>query len=88
MLDYRLSKMCYDLHTNPALADEYQLERAPVIERYRLAPSVVQALCDNDVAFLALRLNGFLLRYYFLVVGMSEQDFISRLQTGRTSPDG
>ena len=88
MLDYRLSKMCYELHTNPALADEYRHERAPVIARYRLAPAVVQALCDDDVAFLARRLNGFLLRYYFLVVGMGEQEFIAGLQANRTSRDG
>ena len=88
MLDYRLSKLCYELHTNPALADEYRAARAPVIARYRLAPAVVQALFDNDVAFLARRLNGFLLRYYFLVVGISEQEFIAGLQANRTSPDG
>ena len=88
MLDYRLSKMCYELHTSPALADEYRLERGPVIARYQLAPAVVQALFDNDVAFLARRLNGFLLRYYFLVVGMGEQEFIAGLQANRISRDG
>lgn len=88
MLDYRLSKLCYELHTNPALADEYRAECAPVIARYRLAPAVVQALFDNDVAFLARRLNGFLLRYYFLVVGMSEQEFVAGLQANRTPSDG
>ena len=88
MLDYRLSKLCYELHTNPALAEEYRLERAPVIARYRLAPAVAQALFDNDVAFLAHRLNGFLLRYYFLVVGMGEREFIAGLQANRTSRDG
>ena len=88
MLEYRLSKMCYDLHTDRAVADEYRAKRLAVIARYHLADDVVQALCKDDVAFLAKRTNGFLLRYYFLVVGMSEQDFIAGLQANRDHAHG
>jgi hypothetical protein len=88
MLDYRLSKMCYDLHTDRALADEYRAERLAVIARYQLADEVAQALCNDDVAFLARRTNGFLLRYYFLVVGMSEANFIAGLQANREPVHG
>ena len=49
---------------------------------------MVQALRNDDVGFLARRTNGFLLRYYFLVVGMSEQDFIAGLQANREPAHG
>jgi hypothetical protein len=88
MLDYRLSKMCYDLHTDRALADEYRADRLSVIARYQLAESVSAALCHDDVAYLARRTNGFLLRYYFLVVGMSETNFIAGLQANREPAHG
>ena len=88
MFDYRLSKMFYDLHTDRALADEYRARREIVIARYQLAAEVTQALGNDDVGFLARRTNGFLLRYYFLVVGMSEQDFISCLRADREHVHG
>ena len=88
MLDYRLSKMFYDLHTDRTLADEYRARRETVIARYQLAAEVKQALCTDDVGFLARQTNGFLLRYYFLVVGMSEQDFISCLRADREHVHG
>lgn len=81
MLDYRLSRMFYDLHTDRELADAFRADREAVIARYDLAGPVVAAVLRDDVAFLARRTNGFLLRYYFLVAGMSEQDFIAGLQS-------
>ena len=83
MLDYRLSRMFYDLHTDRSLADAYRVNREPVIAQYHLAAAVAQALQKDDVAFLARRTNGFLLRYYFLIAGMSEQDFIAGLNEKR-----
>ena len=84
LLDYSLNRLFYDLHTIPALADEYRRDRAPVIARYPLAPAVIAALKRDDVAALAPLANGFLMRYYFLAAGMSEQAFLAQLHAMRT----
>ena len=83
MLSYRLSRLFYDLHTDRALAGEYRSNRPPVIARYDLPEPVIDALHRDDVAFLAKLTNGFLLRYYFFVIGMAEADFIAGLQVNR-----
>jgi hypothetical protein len=88
MLDYPLSRMFYDLHREPALADAYRADRNPIIARYAIAEPVADALRRDDVAFLARRTNPFLLRYYFFVTGMSEGDFIGGLQANRDVPNG
>ena len=88
MLDYRLSRLFYDLHRNRALAGEYRQDRDAVIARYEIAEPVAAALRRDDVAFLARRTNPFLLRYYFFVAGMSEADFIGGLQPNREARDG
>jgi hypothetical protein len=81
MTDYWLSKMFFDLQ-GPAAAAEYRADRDKVLERYRLAPDVRQAVLDNDVAFLAKRTNPYLLRYFFFAVGMKDDEFVRRLRDG------
>ncbi|MDB5583088.1 MAG: protocatechuate 4,5-dioxygenase subunit alpha [Bradyrhizobium sp.] len=82
-LDYTLSRLFYDLHTDQALAAEYRADRGGVLSRYRLSQPVVDALWRDDVASLARLTNGFLLRYYFLVAGMTEHDFVAALRAMR-----
>jgi hypothetical protein len=81
MRDYWLSKLCYDLQ-QPALAAEYRADRDKVLERYRIAPQVKKALDDNDVTFLAQRINPYLLRFYFFGIGMKDEEFMRRLRDG------
>jgi hypothetical protein len=81
MRDYWLSKLCYDLQ-QPALAAEYRADRDKVLERYRIAPQVMKALDDNDVTFLAQRINPYLLRFYFFGIGMKDEEFMRRLRDG------
>ena len=76
--DYWLSKLIYDLQAPGAVA-EYRADRPKVIARYPLAPDVVQALLNDDVAFLAPRVNAYLLRYYFGFAGMSDEKFLAAL---------
>lgn len=89
-LDYWLSKLMFDLHTNRALGDEYRKNRDEILLRYPLSDPVLRALRQDDVAFLAGLTNGFLLRYYFLVIGMTDRNFIDRLQPPRkpVAPEG
>ena len=70
----------HDLHTNKALAAEYRHDRAVVLTRYELSADLVAALLNDDVALLAPRTNGFLLRYYFVVTGMTDREFIQRIR--------
>ena len=79
MTDYWLSKFIYDLQ-QPGAVPEYRADRQKVIARYpQLAPEVVQALLNDDVAFLAPRINAYLLRYYFGFAGMSDEKFLAAL---------
>ena len=87
MLDYWLSKLFYDLHTDRALAGMYSNNRDEVMSKYPLSDSVISAIMRDDVAFLAGLTNGFLLRYYFLVIGMTDEKFIEGLQHLRKSLD-
>jgi Aromatic-ring-opening dioxygenase LigAB, LigA subunit len=79
MRDYTLSKLFFDLQT-PAAAAEYRAGRDAVLARYPLKPEVRAAIENNDVAALAPLVNAYLLRFYFLVSGMSEQEFVSRIR--------
>ena len=81
MRDYWLSKLFFDLQT-PAAAAEYRSDRESVLGKYALEESVKAAIRDNDVTFLAKRVNPYLLRYYFFTVGMKDPEFIRRLRDG------
>jgi hypothetical protein len=83
MTDYWLSKFIFDLQ-KPGAIPEYRADRQKVIARYPLAPEVVQALLNDDVAFLAPRINAYLLRYYFGFAGMSDAVFLEKLHAIHT----
>lgn len=79
MTDYWLSKLIYDLQA-PGATAEYRADRQKVIARYpQLSRETVQALLSDDVAFLAPRVNAYLLRYYFGFAGMSDAVFLEKL---------
>jgi hypothetical protein len=83
MRDYWLSKLFFDLQT-PAAAAEYRADREKVLARYPLNPEMRAAIAANDVVAMAPRVNAYLLRFYFLVSGMSEEEFLKRIRaTGR-----
>jgi hypothetical protein len=85
MTDYWLSKFIYDLQ-QPGAIPEYRADRQNVIARYpQLAPGTVQALLNDDVAFLAPRINAYLLRYYFGFAGMSDAVFLEKLHAMKTA---
>ena len=79
MRDYWLSKLFFDLQT-PAAAAEYRVGREAVLARYPLKPDVLVAIENNDVAALAPLVNAYLLRFYFLVSGMPEEEFLRRIR--------
>ncbi len=77
--DYQLSKLFFDLQ-DPAKAAEFRAGRAPVLERYALKPEVRAAVEADDVAYLSRLVNPYLLRFYFLVAGMPEDEFLRRIR--------
>ena len=79
MRDYWLSKLFFDLQ-DPAKAAEYRTGRAQVLSRYALDPEVRAAVEADDVAYLSQRVNPYLLRFYFLVAGMPEDEFLRRIR--------
>lgn len=79
MRDYWLSKLFFDLQT-PALADEYRAGRGKVLDRYPLKPEVRAAVESDDVKTLSTLVNPYLLRFYFLMAGMPEDEFLRRIR--------
>ena len=85
MRDYWLSKLFFDLQS-PPLAEEYRAGRAQVLDRYPLKPEVRAAVESDDVAYLAARVNPYLLRFYFLMAGMPEDEFLRRIRASVPAP--
>ena len=79
MRDYWLSKLFFDLQT-PAAAQEYAADRKKVLDRYPLNPEVRAAVERDDVAYVARLVNPYLLRFYFHMSGMPEQDFLRKIR--------
>jgi Aromatic-ring-opening dioxygenase LigAB, LigA subunit len=80
MRDYWLSKLFFDLQT-PEVAAEYRADRAKLLDRYPLKPEVRAAVEADDVAALAPLVNAYLLRFYFLMAGMAEDEFLRRIRS-------
>ena len=77
--DYWLSRLFFDLQ-NPALAAEYRADRAQVLARYPLGAEARAAVERDDVAYAAKRVNPYLLRFYFHMSGMPEDEFLRRIR--------
>lgn len=84
MRDYWLSKLFFDLQ-DPALASEYRADRGKLLSRYPLQPEVRAAVEADDVAYLSRLVNPYLLRFYFLMAGMPEDDFLRRIRSSGAS---
>lgn len=87
MRDYWLSKLFFDLQT-PAAAAEYRADRDKVLARYPLKPEMRAAIAADDVAAMAPLVNAYLLRFYFLVAGMPEEEFLRRIRASGTKAAG
>jgi hypothetical protein len=83
MRDYWLSKLFFDLQ-NPALAGEYRADRAKVLARYPLGAEARAAVERDDVAYVAKLVNPYLLRFYFHMAGMPEDEFLRRIRACAT----
>src|SRR5260370_23551290 len=79
MTDYWLSKLFFDLQHDEKLAADFRQDMASVIDRYEIAPAGRKALLADDVAVLAPLVNAYLLRFYFQIRGLPQEEFTARL---------
>lgn len=79
MTDYWLSKMFYDLQSADAAA-RWREDRTAILDNYPLSLEMRQAVLDDDIGAMAPYVNAYLLRFYCLVCGMEDSDFIARLR--------
>jgi len=81
MRDYWLNKLFYDLTTS-SLGAAYKADRSAVLDGYALKPEVRKALLDDDlVAISRAGVNPYLLRYYFQLLGYSDETVMEKLHT-------
>ena len=88
MTDYWLSKLFFELQHDEKLAADFRADMASVIDRYEIAPAVRKALLEADVAALAPLVNAYLLRFYFQIRGMPQEEFMARLHALKREPGG
>ncbi len=81
MRDYWLSKLFFDLQSSAPLGAEYRANPKKILDRYPLKPDVRAAVERGDVASLAPLVNPYLLRFYFVVAGMPEAEFLTKVRT-------
>lgn len=87
MTDYWVSKLFFDLQSDPKLAAEYRTDMPAVIGRYEIGPEFRKALLEDDVGKLAPLVNAYLLRFYFQIRQMPEREFIARLHALKAGED-
>jgi hypothetical protein len=87
MTDYWLSKLFYDLQA-PPLAAEYRADRKAVMARYPIKSEVRQAVLKDDMAVIAPLVNPYLLRYYFHIIGMTDEVFLRQVHEAGTEQNG
>jgi len=78
MADVALSRLFFDIQ-RPEAAAAYRADPEGVRARYGLSPKALAALAADDVAAIAPVVNAYLLRYYFQVRGLTDAEFIARL---------
>ena len=79
MTDYWVSKLFFDLQQDAKLAAEYRADMPGVLARYEIKPDIRKALLEDDVGKIAPLVNAYLLRFYFQIRGMPQDEFIARL---------
>ena len=81
MSAYRINKLLFDLQMEPGLWDEFKAAGAAVADRYRLAADEARAVVDVDATALSrLGAQPYLLRFYTVRQGMSNEELIRQLE--------
>jgi aromatic-ring opening dioxygenase LigAB LigA subunit len=86
MSDYWLNKLFFDLQ-QPELGAQYKKDRNSVLVRYPLSAELRRAVLADDLPTLAPHVNAYLLRFYFAIVGIKDDEFIRRLNELPAKPE-
>jgi hypothetical protein len=78
MRDYWLNKLFFDIQ-QPAVAAEYKKDRDGVLARYPMSAELRRAVIEDDLATIAPHVNAYLLRFYYAILGVKDDEFIKRL---------
>tara|TARA_R110000787_G_scaffold63816_1_gene144627 strand:- start:430 stop:714 length:285 start_codon:yes stop_codon:yes gene_type:complete len=78
MTDYWLSKLFFDLQS-PATNARWKQNRDAVLDEYPLRPEIRAAVLANDIGKIAPHVNAYLLRFYFSITGMKDDELLARL---------
>ncbi|HWP30081.1 MAG TPA: hypothetical protein VNM50_11150 [Chloroflexota bacterium] len=78
---YRVNKLLFDLQAQPALWDEFRTNFEALAARYGLTPEEARAVREVDATALSrLGVQPYLLRFYTVQQGMSNEEFIRQLE--------
>ena len=78
MTDYWLNKLFFDLQ-QPDVAAALKRDMSAVLARYPMRAELRDALLSDDLATIAPAANAYLLRFYYAIRGVKDDEFIARL---------
>ena len=81
MSAYRINRLLFDLQMKPGMWDEFQASPQMVVDQYQLAPEEARAVVETDATSLSrLGVQPYLLRFYTVRRGMSNEELIRQLE--------
>lgn len=78
MTDYWMSKLFFDIQAPDTLA-RWKSDPESVLEDYPLSPEMREAVLADDLETIAPHVNAYLLRFYFSISGMKDDELLARL---------
>lgn len=78
MTDYWLSKLFFDIQAPDILA-KWKSDPEGVLEDYPLSAEMRRAVLADDLEAIAPHVNAYLLRFYFSISGMKDDEMLARL---------
>jgi hypothetical protein len=81
MSAYRVNKLLFDLQMQPELWEEFTKNPQKVADQYRLSPEEAAAVINVDATAMSrLGVQPYLLRFYTVRRGMSNEELIRQLE--------
>lgn len=86
MTDYWLSKLFFDIQSPDNLA-KWKADPDSFIADYPISPEMRVAVFNNDLEAIAPHVNAYLLRFYFSISGMKDDEMLARLHAMKPGAD-
>ena len=85
MTDYWLSKLFFDLQSPENMA-RWRKNRDAFLEDYPIGDDMREAVFNDDLETIAPHVNPYLLRFYFSISGMKDDELLARLHAMKPDP--